>query len=86
MYAKEIEACYQEAEQTARGPQFLDCLKRRAREQEDALATVFGARMSYLEASPVTGRKVAEGSNGMGSISRCELRVHPIHRTTELCG
>jgi uncharacterized protein YecT (DUF1311 family) len=52
MYAKEIEACYQEAGQTARGPQFLDCLKRRARQQEDALAAVFSARMSYLEASP----------------------------------
>jgi uncharacterized protein YecT (DUF1311 family) len=52
MYAKEIEACYQQAGQAARGPQFLDCVKRRARQQEDALTAVFSARMSYLEASP----------------------------------
>jgi uncharacterized protein YecT (DUF1311 family) len=52
MYAQEIEACYREAGQSARGPQFLDCLKRHARSQEDALAAVFSARMSYLEASP----------------------------------
>jgi hypothetical protein len=30
----------------------LDCVKRRARQQEDALTAVFSARMSYLEASP----------------------------------
>jgi uncharacterized protein YecT (DUF1311 family) len=43
---------YQEAGASARGPQFLDCVKRSARRQEDALAAVFSARMSYLEASP----------------------------------
>jgi uncharacterized protein YecT (DUF1311 family) len=52
MYAQEIEACYRESGQIARGPQFLDCLKRHARSQEDALAAVFSARMSYLETSP----------------------------------
>ena len=40
MYAQEIEACYRESGQIARGPQFLDCLKRHARSQEDALAAV----------------------------------------------
>jgi hypothetical protein len=30
LYAQEIEACYREAGQIARGPQFLDCLKRDA--------------------------------------------------------
>jgi uncharacterized protein YecT (DUF1311 family) len=52
MYAQEIEDCYRECGQIARGPQFLDCLKRHARSQEDALAAVFSARMSYLETSP----------------------------------
>jgi uncharacterized protein YecT (DUF1311 family) len=52
MYAKEVEACYQQAGQAARGPQFLDCVKRRVSQQEDALAAIFSARMSYLEASP----------------------------------
>jgi uncharacterized protein YecT (DUF1311 family) len=52
MYAQEIDACYHEAGRSARGPQFLDCLKQHARSQEDALAAVFIARMSYLEASP----------------------------------
>jgi hypothetical protein len=37
--------------QIAHGPRFLDCLKRHARSQEDALAAVFSARMSYLETS-----------------------------------
>ena len=40
MYAQEIEACYRESGQIARGPQFLDCLKRHARSQVDALAAV----------------------------------------------
>jgi hypothetical protein len=52
MYGQEIEACYHEAGQLPRGPQFLDCLKRHVRSQEEALAAVFAARMSYLEASP----------------------------------
>jgi uncharacterized protein YecT (DUF1311 family) len=52
MYGQEIEACYHEAGQLPREPQFLDCLKRHVRSQEEALAAVFAARMSYLEASP----------------------------------
>jgi hypothetical protein len=40
MYAQEIEACYPESGQIARGLQFLDCLKRHARSQEDAVAAV----------------------------------------------
>ena len=51
-YAREIDACYHEAGQSARGPRFLDCLRRHSRSQEDALTAVFDARMSYLEASP----------------------------------
>jgi uncharacterized protein YecT (DUF1311 family) len=51
-YAREIDACYHEAGQSARGPRFLDCIRRHARSQEDALAAVFDARMSYLQASP----------------------------------
>jgi uncharacterized protein YecT (DUF1311 family) len=52
MHAREIDACYHEAGQSARGPRFLDCIRRHARSQEDALAAVFDARMSYLQASP----------------------------------
>jgi uncharacterized protein YecT (DUF1311 family) len=52
MYADEIEACYLEAKQSARGPQFLDCLKAHTRSQDEAVAAVFSARISYLEGSP----------------------------------
>jgi uncharacterized protein YecT (DUF1311 family) len=51
-YAREIEACYQEAGKVARGPQFLDCLKRHVRAQQNALEAIYSARMSYLESSP----------------------------------
>jgi uncharacterized protein YecT (DUF1311 family) len=51
-YAQEVQDCYHEAGQSAHGPQFLDCLTRHARNQEETLDAVFGARMSYLEASP----------------------------------
>jgi uncharacterized protein YecT (DUF1311 family) len=52
IYAREVKACYDEAGQTARGFQFLNCLKRHSDIQENALAAVLNARMSYLETSP----------------------------------
>jgi len=34
------------------GPALLDCLKRQVQTEEDAIAAVYSARMSYLEVSP----------------------------------
>jgi uncharacterized protein YecT (DUF1311 family) len=51
-YSDEIEACYREAGEVARGPAFLDCLKRQVRSEEAALDAVYSARISYLESSP----------------------------------
>jgi len=48
IYAREVEVCYADAGKAARGPKFLDCLKRRVSVQEDALQTIYDARMSYL--------------------------------------
>jgi len=35
----------------ARGPQFLNCLQRQARNQQDILEAVYSARMSYLRSN-----------------------------------
>jgi uncharacterized protein YecT (DUF1311 family) len=51
IYAREVEACYNEAGKAARGPQFLDCLQRQARNQQDLLEAVYNARMSYLRSN-----------------------------------
>jgi uncharacterized protein YecT (DUF1311 family) len=48
IYAREVEVCYNEAGQIARGPQFLACIQRQVRSQQDALEDVYSARMSYL--------------------------------------
>jgi uncharacterized protein YecT (DUF1311 family) len=48
MYAREVEVCYDEAGKVAHGPQFLGCLQRQVRSQQDALEAVYSARMSYL--------------------------------------
>ena len=48
IYAREVEVCYIEADKTARGPKFLDCLKRQVSGQQDALQAMYDARMSYL--------------------------------------
>jgi uncharacterized protein YecT (DUF1311 family) len=48
IYAREVEVCYIEAGKTARGPKFLDCLKRQVSGQQDALQAIYDARMSYL--------------------------------------
>ena len=37
IYAREVEACYDEAGKVARGSQFLNCLQRQARSQQDIL-------------------------------------------------
>jgi uncharacterized protein YecT (DUF1311 family) len=50
IYAREVEACYHEAGEAARGPKFLDCLQRHVRSQQDALEAIYDARMSYLGA------------------------------------
>jgi uncharacterized protein YecT (DUF1311 family) len=47
IYAREVEACYDEAGKVARGSQFLNCLQRQARSQQDILEAVYSARMSY---------------------------------------
>ena len=47
-YPREVEVCYIEAGKTARGPKFLDCLKRQVSGQQDALQAIYDARMSYL--------------------------------------
>jgi uncharacterized protein YecT (DUF1311 family) len=52
IYAREVEVCYNEAGKVARGPQFLGCLQRQVRSQQDALDAVYSARMSYLRSSP----------------------------------
>jgi uncharacterized protein YecT (DUF1311 family) len=51
IYAREVEACYDEAGKVARGPQFLNCLQRQARSQQDILEAVYSARMSYLRSN-----------------------------------
>jgi uncharacterized protein YecT (DUF1311 family) len=51
IYAREVEACYDEAGKVARGPQFLNCLQRQARSQQDMLEAVYDARMSYLRSN-----------------------------------
>jgi uncharacterized protein YecT (DUF1311 family) len=51
IYAREVEACYDEAGKVARGPQFLNCLQRQARNQQDILEAVYSARMSYLRSN-----------------------------------
>jgi uncharacterized protein YecT (DUF1311 family) len=51
IYAREVEACYDEAGKVARGPRFLDCLQRKARIQQDSLEAVYSARMSYLRSN-----------------------------------
>jgi uncharacterized protein YecT (DUF1311 family) len=48
VYSDSIEACYQEAGRAARGPAFLDCLKRQVRSEEAALDAVYNARIAYL--------------------------------------
>jgi uncharacterized protein YecT (DUF1311 family) len=48
IYAREVEVCYNEAGKVARGPQFLACIQRQVRSQQDALEDVYRARMSYL--------------------------------------
>jgi uncharacterized protein YecT (DUF1311 family) len=45
IYAREVDVCYNEA---AHGPQFLGCLQRQVRSQQDALEAVYNARMSYV--------------------------------------
>ena len=52
LYGNAIEACYQEAGRVARGPAFLDCLKRQVRSEETALDSVYKARISYLGSFP----------------------------------
>ena len=52
LYGNAIEACYQEAGRVARGPAFLDCLKRQVRSEEAALDSVYKARISYLGSFP----------------------------------
>jgi uncharacterized protein YecT (DUF1311 family) len=52
VYSDAIEACYREAGEVARGPAFLDCLKRQVRREGAALDAVYSARISYLESSP----------------------------------
>lgn len=53
IYAREVEICYNEAGKVARGPQFLSCLQRQVRSQQDALDALYSARISYLRsASP----------------------------------
>jgi uncharacterized protein YecT (DUF1311 family) len=51
IYAREVEACYDEAGKVARGPKFLSCLQRQARSQQDILEAVYSARMSYLRSN-----------------------------------
>jgi uncharacterized protein YecT (DUF1311 family) len=51
-YSDVIEACYQEAGGAARGPAFLDCLKRQVRSEEAALDAVYDARIAYLGSFP----------------------------------
>ena len=51
IYAREVEACYDQAGKVARGPQFLNCLQRQARNQQDILEAVYSARMSYLRSN-----------------------------------
>ena len=46
IYAREVEACYHEAGEAARGPKFLDCLQRHVRSQQDALEAIYDARSS----------------------------------------
>jgi hypothetical protein len=41
IYAREVEACYDQAGKVARGPQFLNCLQRQARNQQDILGRPF---------------------------------------------
>jgi uncharacterized protein YecT (DUF1311 family) len=52
LYRDAIEACYQEAGKVARGPAFLDCLKRQVRSEEAALNAVYNARIAYLVSFP----------------------------------
>jgi uncharacterized protein YecT (DUF1311 family) len=52
IYAREVEICYNEAGKVARGPQFLSCLQRQVRSQQDALDALYSARISYLRYSP----------------------------------
>ena len=51
IYAREVEACYDEAGKVARGSQFLNCLQRQARSQQDILEAVYSARMSFLSSN-----------------------------------
>ena len=51
IYAREVEACYDEAGKVAPGTQFLNCLQRQARSQQDILEAVYSARMSYLHSN-----------------------------------
>jgi phosphoglycolate phosphatase-like HAD superfamily hydrolase len=52
LYSDAIEACYQEAGRAARGPAFLDFLKRQVRSEEAALDAVYNARIAYLGSFP----------------------------------
>jgi uncharacterized protein YecT (DUF1311 family) len=51
IYAREVEACYDEAGKVARGATFLNCLQRQTRSQQDILEAVYSARMSYLHSN-----------------------------------
>ena len=52
MYAQEIEACYRESGQIARGPQFPGLSQAPCAQPRRCSGSCFSARMSYLETSP----------------------------------